>query len=74
MLAALGHESSALGVARLYADLVDTFVLDTEDEGAAPAIEALGPRPVVTDTIMRDDASRARLAADVLAAVTPDVR
>jgi LPPG:FO 2-phospho-L-lactate transferase len=69
MLAALGHESSALGVARLYRDLVDTFVLDTEDADAAPAVEALGLRPVVTDTIMRDDASRARLAADVLAAV-----
>jgi LPPG:FO 2-phospho-L-lactate transferase len=70
MLAALGHESSALGVARLYADVVDTFVLDTEDAAAAPEVEALGLRPVVTDTIMRDDASRARLAAEVLAAVT----
>jgi LPPG:FO 2-phospho-L-lactate transferase len=70
MLAALGHESSALGVARLYADLVDAFVLDTEDAAAAPAITELGLRPVVTDTIMRDDASRARLAAAVLAAVT----
>ena len=28
MLVALGHESSASGVARLYADLVDIFVLD----------------------------------------------
>ena len=69
MLAALGHESSALGVARLYADLVDTFVLDTEDADAAPAVDALGLRPVVTDTIMRDDASRARLAREVLAAI-----
>ena len=69
MLAALGHESSALGVARLYADLVDTFVLDTEDAGAAAAVEALGSAPVVTDTIMRDDESRARLAGEVLAAI-----
>jgi LPPG:FO 2-phospho-L-lactate transferase len=71
MLAALGHESSALGVARLYADVVDAFVLDAQDADAAPAVEALGLRPVVTDTIMRDDASRARLAGEVLAAVTP---
>ena len=35
----------------------------------APAIEALGLRAVVTDTIMTDDAARARLAAEVLAAV-----
>ena len=74
MLAALGHESSALGVARLYAGLVDTFVLDTEDADAAPAVEALGLRPVVTDTIMRDDAGRARLAGEVLAAVAAHVR
>jgi len=66
MLAALGHESSALGVARLYADLVDTFVLDGEDAGAAAEVEALGLRPVVTDTIMTDDESRARLAGEVL--------
>jgi LPPG:FO 2-phospho-L-lactate transferase len=69
MLAALGHESSALGVARLYGDLCDVFVLDKVDAAEALAIEALGVRPVVTDTIMTDDASRSRLAAEVLAAL-----
>jgi LPPG:FO 2-phospho-L-lactate transferase len=69
MLAALGHESSALGVARLYANLIDTYVLDAEDADTTPAVEALGLQPVVTDTIMRDDASRARLAGEVLAAI-----
>ncbi|HET7828784.1 MAG TPA: 2-phospho-L-lactate transferase [Candidatus Limnocylindrales bacterium] len=68
MLAALGHESSALGVARLYAELADTFVLDTQDEAQAAEVEALSLRPVVTDTIMADDAARARLAGDVLMA------
>ena len=67
MLASLGHESSAFGVARLYRDLADTFVLDTVDAAHAPAIEALGLRAVVTDTIMTDDASRTRLARAVLA-------
>jgi LPPG:FO 2-phospho-L-lactate transferase len=71
MLAGLGHEASAAGVARLYADLVDVFVLDTVDAREAAAVEALGLRPVVTDTIMGDDASRARLAGEVLAAVLP---
>ena len=33
-----------------------------------PAVEALGVRVVVTDTIMTDDSSRARLAREVLAA------
>jgi LPPG:FO 2-phospho-L-lactate transferase len=69
MLVALGHDASALGVARLYADLVELFVLDAEDAALAPAVEALGLRALVTDTIMGDDASRARLAGEVLAAL-----
>jgi len=69
MLVALGHVSSATGVARLYADLVDTYVLDTLDAAEAADVEALGMRSLVTDTIMTDDESRARLADDVLAAV-----
>jgi LPPG:FO 2-phospho-L-lactate transferase len=71
MLASLGHESSALGVARLYAELASDFVLDTVDAGLAPAIEALGLRVRVTDTVMTDDAGRARLAGEILADVTP---
>ncbi len=69
MLASLGEEPTALGVARRYASLIDTFVLDTIDSELAPAVEALGVRAVVADTIMTDDASRTRLARDVLAAV-----
>lgn len=69
MLASLGHEPTALGVARGYAGLIDVFVLDTVDAAHAPAVEALGMRAVVTDTIMTDDASGARLAQEILAAV-----
>jgi len=69
MLASLGHEPSALGVARGYAGLVDVFVLDRVDEALAPKVEMLGMRTRVTDTIMTDDRSRARLARDVLEAV-----
>jgi LPPG:FO 2-phospho-L-lactate transferase len=69
MLASLGLESSALGVARLYADLVDVFVLDAVDADLAAGARALGLRTLVTDTIMTDDASRARLAAEVLGAL-----
>jgi LPPG:FO 2-phospho-L-lactate transferase len=68
MLVSLGHESSAAGVARLVAGFVDVFVLDRADVAHVPAIEALGLRPRVTDTIMTDDASRARLAGEMLAA------
>lgn len=67
MLADLGHEVSALGVARLYAGLVDTFVLDEADAALLPAIEALGMRAVALPTVMRTDADRAELARALLA-------
>jgi LPPG:FO 2-phospho-L-lactate transferase len=67
MLASLGHESTALGVARLYAGLATGFVLDPVDAGLVPEIEGLGLRTLVTDTIMVDDASRSRVAQAVLA-------
>jgi LPPG:FO 2-phospho-L-lactate transferase len=69
MLATLGHEPTALGVARGYAGLIDTFVLDTVDAALARDVEALGIRAIVADTIMTDDDSRARLARTVLGAV-----
>ncbi|HXG26678.1 MAG TPA: 2-phospho-L-lactate transferase [Candidatus Binatia bacterium] len=68
MLTSLGHEASALGVARQYTGIADVFVLDAVDADLAPAVEALGLRAVVTDTIMADDAGRARLAGAVLEA------
>jgi LPPG:FO 2-phospho-L-lactate transferase len=74
MLDSLGHEASALGVARLYAGWVDTFVIDSADAALAPEIEALGLRVVVTDTIMTDDAARARLAGEMLEAATVAAR
>ncbi len=67
MLASLGHEPTALGVARLYAGLVDGFVLDAADADLIPAVEALGMRALATDTIMSDDVARARVAGEVLA-------
>jgi LPPG:FO 2-phospho-L-lactate transferase len=66
MLVSLGQDSSALGVARIYAALATDFVLDQVDADLAPSIEALGLRAHVTDTIMTDDAARARLAAECL--------
>jgi LPPG:FO 2-phospho-L-lactate transferase len=62
MLTSLGHESSALGVARLYQGLVQRFVIDGADAALAPAIEALGMAVSVLPTVMSDDDGRARLA------------
>lgn len=69
MLRGLGLEVSPRGVASLYRGLIDAFVLDRTDAAWAPAIEALGIRAVVTDTIMRTPARSARLAGVVLDAL-----
>ncbi|HEX7949306.1 MAG TPA: 2-phospho-L-lactate transferase [Candidatus Limnocylindrales bacterium] len=66
MLASLGLESSARGVAAGYRDLLDGFVLDEVDRDQEPDIRALGLRTLVTDTMMTDDGSHARLAQAVL--------
>ena len=66
MLASLGHEATAFGVARLYAGLIDTFVLDESDADLAPRIREVGMEPLVLPTVMRDDADRAALARSLL--------
>jgi LPPG:FO 2-phospho-L-lactate transferase len=66
MLAALGEEVSALGVARRYIGLIDAFVIDEADAALAPAVERLGIHAVVAPSVMTDDASRAALARIVL--------
>ena len=67
MLASLGHESSALGVARMYAGLVDRFVLDEADAALAPEVAALGIVAHVLPTVMRSDDDRAALANALMA-------
>ncbi len=64
----LGVEASALAVAQHIAGRIrlDGFVLDTVDAHLADAVAALGITPLVTDTIMRDAASKERLAHEVL--------
>jgi LPPG:FO 2-phospho-L-lactate transferase len=52
MLVELGHESSVVGVARLYRDLAAVLVVDRVDAHLAAEIEATGMRCVVTDTVM----------------------
>jgi LPPG:FO 2-phospho-L-lactate transferase len=67
MLVSLGHESTALGVARMYVGLVDRFILDAADAALASGIEALGMSAGVLDTVMRDDDDRKSLAASLVA-------
>ncbi len=66
MLRGLGLEVSALGIARLYKDIVGTFVLDQVDRRQVDAIGDLGMRTVVADTIMTTPAKSARLARIIM--------
>ncbi len=66
MLSTLGHDVSALGVARMYAGIVDGMVIDQIDEGLVAEIEALGMSVLSTQTIMGDVDDRKRLAREVI--------
>jgi LPPG:FO 2-phospho-L-lactate transferase len=69
MMETLGHEPTALGIARLYAGLANVFVLDRADAALAPAVEALGLRPVVCETVMVAPESRGEVGRQVLEGV-----
>jgi LPPG:FO 2-phospho-L-lactate transferase len=69
LLRELGHEASVVGVARLYAPMAATLVVDEADAALAPAVEAEGMRCVVTPTVMTGAAEAAALAGAVLGVV-----
>ena len=54
LLRAIGAEVSALGVARLYADWLDGWVIDQRDHHLAEEVADLGIAVEVTDTMMDD--------------------
>jgi LPPG:FO 2-phospho-L-lactate transferase len=66
MLTELGHEASAAGVARLWAPLAATLVIDEQDAGLASDIEAEGMRCVVAPSVMSGPREAANLARAVL--------
>ena len=69
LMGPLGIEVSCVGVARAYAEFCSTLVIDAVDAHLAPAVEAVGVRAVVTDTMMRSPEVAADLARHALAAV-----
>ena len=70
MLAELGYEASALGVAKLYADFSGTFVIDPADKAQADDIRKLGMRVEVIPTVMSTRAEKQKLASSLLALKT----
>jgi len=63
MLASLGHDVSAAGVAEIYRDLIDVMVIDEQDRALAPQVEALGLTCAVTNTMMTSPERKAALAS-----------
>jgi len=67
MLAELGHEPSAFGVAKLYADFTGTFVIDPTDKTQAGAIRELRMKVEVVPTVMKTRTQKRKLARSLLA-------
>jgi LPPG:FO 2-phospho-L-lactate transferase len=67
MLAELGYEPSALGVARLYADFTGTFVIDPADKTQTASIRQLGMNVEVIPTVMTTRTQKRKLARSLLA-------
>ena len=68
MLADMGVEPTAAGVAGMYSDLLDVYVLDRVDADLADRVRAGGARPVLTDALMRGRRGEERLARVLLSA------
>jgi LPPG:FO 2-phospho-L-lactate transferase len=66
LLRGLGVEVSAFGVAKLYADFLDGFIIDSIDVAEKGRIEALGVKVIVGNTLMKDLVSKMALAKMVL--------
>ena len=67
MLSGLGYAVGVSGVAEVYAGLIGGMIIDRADAGAGAALEALGLRVLVTDTVMRDAGVKRSLATAALA-------
>jgi LPPG:FO 2-phospho-L-lactate transferase len=74
MLAQMGFESSALGVARLYKTFCGTFIIDPADAGQRSAIESLSMRVVICPSVMRTLRDKKNLARRVLEASSSQFR
>ena len=66
MLRCIGFEVSAYGVAKLYSDFLDTFVIDTKDTESKSRTENLGVNVKVTNTVMKSLEDKVALAKIVL--------
>jgi LPPG:FO 2-phospho-L-lactate transferase len=66
LLRGLGREVSSFGVAALYADFLDTFIIDVADVSMKQRIECLGIQVKVAKILMRTLDDKVHLAKTVL--------
>lgn len=66
MLAQLGHEPTATGVAKLYADFAGVLVIDPQDAKQRSAIEGLGLQVRIAPTVMKTLGQKRALARRLL--------
>jgi len=69
LMSSMAVEVSAYGVAKLYRDFLDVFIIDNLDVSLKEKIEALGIKVFVTDTIMRGLKEKMELAKVALNAI-----
>lgn len=74
LLLGLGIEVSALGVAGLYRDLIDAFIIDAQDEPLIPEIRKLGIQAYATNTMMRSIKEKTALANAALSVIRHEPR
>jgi len=70
MMAAMGVEVSALGVASLYRDFIDTMVIDRVDAYLSDRIRDLGLEVIVTNAVMSTLEDKVALAESALRGVS----
>ncbi len=66
LMAGLGQEVSAYGVAQTYVDIMTGFIIDSQDKKIESRIKSLGVNVAVTDTLMRSLDDKVRVAKTVL--------
>lgn len=69
MMLELGLDPSSIGIARHYRSMLSGLIIDREDAEFAAAIEALGVRVEVTNSVMKDVADQEMLARVALEAL-----
>ena len=62
----LGRNASVMGIAKYYGALIDALVFDHEDKQYVAGVSEYGQRSLVTNTLMRSDDDKTRLAVEVL--------